>query len=93
MKYLLTLTLALALAVAQAPEHIARRGQMVCWDAKAGVVMLHENTAKKCKKAHDHWIVDRTGEMLPSGGKCANAGCTYLVYPAELSGDSQAVYQ
>ena len=56
MKYLLTLTLALALAVAQAPEHIARRGQMVCWDAKAGVVMLHENTAKKCKKAHDQVV-------------------------------------
>ena len=92
MKYLALLALTLTLA-AQTPERITQRGQMVCWDAKAGVVMLHENTAKKCKKAHDHWIVDRTGEMLPSGGKCANAGCTYLVYPAELSGDSQAVYQ
>lgn len=76
MKYLALLALTLTLA-AQTPERITQRGQMVCWDANAGVVMLHENTAKKCKKAHDHWITDRTGEILPSGARCANAGCSY----------------
>ena len=55
MKYLALLALTLTLA-AQTPERITQRGQMVCWDAKAGVVMLHENTAKKCKKAHDQVV-------------------------------------
>ena len=74
---LYSLALLCAVATAQTPERTTQRGQMVCWDSNVGVVMLHENTPKKCKKAHDHWIADRTGEILPSGARCANAGCSY----------------
>jgi hypothetical protein len=68
---------------AQAPVTITQHSQFVCWDTRGGVVILHEDTKKKCVKNHDHWIPDRTGEIQPNGEVCANAGCSYLQYPEE----------